>query len=85
MSEEVNNEQTKGAKQEEVPELTDDQLDEVAGGGAISGGKAAKASQTMESPPIVDGERLDAVGDEGRGYILQRNESDLACRIECYG
>ena len=77
MSEEVNNEQTKGAKQEEVPELTDDQLDEVAGG-AISGGKAAKASQTMESPPIVDGERLDAVGDEGRGYILQRNESDLA-------
>ena len=37
MSEEVNNEQTKGAKQEEVTELTDDQLDEVAGGGDLWG------------------------------------------------
>ena len=33
MSEEVNKEQTKGAKQEKSTELTDDQLDEAAGGG----------------------------------------------------
>ena len=32
MSEEVNKEQTKGATQEEITELTDDRLDEAAGG-----------------------------------------------------
>ena len=32
MSEEVNKEQTKAAKQETVTELSDDQLDEAAGG-----------------------------------------------------
>lgn len=32
MSEQVNKEQAKGMKQENVTELTDDQLDEVAGG-----------------------------------------------------
>ena len=32
MSEEVNKEQTKAAKQEKSTELTDDQLDEAAGG-----------------------------------------------------
>lgn len=77
MSDQVTMEQTKHAKREKITELTDDQLDEAAGG-ALSEGKAAKAGQTMESPPIVDGERLDAVGDQGRGYIFQRNESDLA-------
>ena len=33
MSEEVNKEQTKSAKQEKSTELTDGQLDETAGGG----------------------------------------------------
>ena len=33
MSKEVNKEQAKGATQEEITELTDDQLDEAAGGG----------------------------------------------------
>jgi hypothetical protein len=32
MSEEVNKEQTKAAKQEKITELSDDQLDEAAGG-----------------------------------------------------
>ena len=32
MSEEVNKEQTKGATQDKIPELADDQLDEVAAG-----------------------------------------------------
>ena len=33
MSEQVNKEQTKGAEQENITELTDEQLDEAAGGG----------------------------------------------------
>ena len=32
MSEEGNKEQTRAAKQDETPELTDDQLEEIAGG-----------------------------------------------------
>ena len=35
MPEEVNKDQTKAAKQEKTPELTDDELDEAVGGLAI--------------------------------------------------
>ena len=40
MSDQVNKEQTKAAKQETVTELSDDQLDEAAGGGPQAGGRA---------------------------------------------
>jgi hypothetical protein len=37
MSKEVNKEQTKAAQQEEITELSDDQLDEAAGGSPLRG------------------------------------------------
>ena len=59
MSEQVNKEQTKDAKQEEIPELTDDQLDEVAGG-VLS---LSKASRTKRMSSL-DGKGNDVLTEE---------------------
>ncbi len=47
MSDQVNKEQTKAATQEEITELTDDQLGEVAGGGP-----ATEADEELQKPPM---------------------------------
>ncbi len=67
MSKEVNKEQAKGATQEEITELTDDQLDEAAGGAAQrltteetrKDGAATKAGQQVagEYTIVIDSDR----------------------------
>ena len=56
MSEEVSKEQTKGAKQEEKAELTDEQLDEAAGGFGPSTGGFMDEDPPMGAPPNRDDE-----------------------------
>ena len=52
MSDQVNKEQTKAATQEEITELTDDQLGEVAGGGLHCGVdlRRAEPQETIWDP-----------------------------------
>ena len=49
MSEEVNKEQTKGAKQEKITELSEEQLEEAAGGG-----RGADVCIGTENDPAAD-------------------------------
>lgn len=72
MSEEINKEQTKAAKHEEITELSDDQLDEAAGGElcAIDAVPAAtldeqKPSRTLTTLfSVRNGTDPDSSGDE---------------------
>ena len=49
MPEKINREQTKDAKQEKITELSDDQLDEAAGGSTPKGSDLAQT--TADEPP----------------------------------
>ena len=61
MSEEVNKERRKGAKQENVTELTDDQLDEAAGGATV---------ETRETAQQIDGRPAEPTTDETGGVFF---------------
>ncbi len=54
MSEEVNKEQTKAAKQENITEISDDKLDEAAGGAALTGTTGETRINTLNTPPELD-------------------------------
>ena len=69
MSEEANKEQTKGAKQENITELNDEQLDEAAGGSA-AGTVVEPGSQLLY---IVD-TGINAV--EGRSVAPNKDEAE---------
>ena len=49
MSKEVNKEQAKAATQEEIAEVTDDQLDEAAGGGATGAITTQPTTETSDA------------------------------------
>ena len=73
MSDQVNKEQTKDTKQKKITELTDDQLDEAAGG-SLSLGKAVNVIHKTQRS-------LD-----GKGYdIIDYHYCPVKSRIESAG
>ena len=68
MSEEVNKEQTKGAEQENITELTDQQLAEAQGGAATRTQSSVRSHE--EAAVLVDGNlpvTADEQSDQGVG------------------
>ena len=65
MSQEVNKEQTKDASQEKTTELTDDQLDEAAGGEASSCDTSTLTIQIQDAGP-TDAQLDEAAGGDKR-------------------
>ena len=83
MSEQVNNEQTKDAKQEKITELTDDELDEVAGGRSL-GGRQRKRARRWSRPLLLIGRDWTRLGMKVVGIFFSMG-SQIWRRIECYG
>ncbi len=64
MPDELNKEQTKGAQQKEITELSDGQLDEAAGGTALHSGKSdaqsyANADEALDGSLLVSSDASD--------------------------
>jgi hypothetical protein len=71
MSDQVNKEQTKDAKQDEITERSDEQLDEAAGGGSLPAGTVVDPGSQLLY--IVD-TGINAV--EGRSVAPNKDEAE---------